>query len=293
MLARTSGRSRARSRSARSRTVRSPSAARSVRPSYRLEAGRSGRRDRPGADRSRPRSRRHPHHRPLLGRAACSSCRSRPGWSRIRPRDIARGTLVNALLDLGEPLAGPGLDAARASSIGSTRTPLGCCWSPRTTRPRGSSSTRCAPAAIARRYLALVRGVPKPAERHDRSPDRTSSSRRDSGWRSSPGGRPSVTHYEVLRGGRRRDAARGHARDRAHAPDPGPPRPPRSPGAGGPDLRRRVRGLAGAGARPPLPPCLEARVPAPRRWPARSRSTTRSPPSSPRLLERAGIAIPR
>ena len=170
------------------------------------------------------------------------------------------GTLVNALIHhCGASLRASAASSGRASSTGSTRTRRACWSSPRPTPPiRGSPDCSPITAARARWCVNIVAlawndfGRSSGIGRRARSAA-THMPRDKMAVVGEGRGRHAVTHWRIGEALRRRRLAAAAARDRAHAPDPRPPRPYRPPGARRFRLRRRLQdqgeSAAASGAR--------------------------------------------
>ena len=111
----------------------------------------------------------------------------------------------------------------RASSTASTRTRRGCWSSPRPTSRTKGLAKQFAAHSIDRRYLAIVAGVPKPADGTVDAPlARSAANRKKIAIVEGGRGKRAVTHWKRLQAAARRGAGRMPARNR---PDPPGARP--------------------------------------------------------------------
>lgn len=125
---------------------------------------------------------------------------SKPAGLVTHPAAGHRGsTLVNALLNLGEPLAGEGVSLRPGIVHRLDRDTYGLLLVAKDEEAREALTSSLRERAVERRYLALVRSpmpatsgtVEAPVGRH---PTRRTM------MAVVPGGRPAVTHYKVVRG---------------------------------------------------------------------------------------------
>ena len=270
---------RARRPSACWRPARSRSTAPPRPKSHRLAAARTVELDPTGARRAGARARAARRSGSPTRTSTSSSSTSRPGSSSTRARvtPAARSSRACSTAGISGRRPGAARDrppprprhvrpARRRAHRGGLRRPAG--------RSSGAQAGARVPRARAR-PAAL-------AQRADRGADRPRPPRARRACRSTPTRpRTAVTHFEVVELVPRPRAAPRPARDRAHAPDPRPPRRDRAARRGRPGLRRlRSRACAassctrrGSRSRIRSPgPAVEAESPLPDR-PARRRSS--------------------
>lgn len=118
-----------------------------------------------------------------------------PGLVTHPARGNVTGTLVNALLATGEPLAG--IHSTRPGIVHRLdKDTSGLLLVAKDDDARDALVAALAERRVSRRYLALVRGVPPPSGSVDAPIGRHTGNRTKMAVVS--GGRPSVTHYRVL-----------------------------------------------------------------------------------------------